>query len=188
MKKALKEILSTSIYLLIVLLCTYLFIQFVAQRTIVKGSSMEPTLVGTDEDEPDKVGDNLIVDKLSYRFGEPERFDIIVFPYRMDSKQLLIKRIIGMPGETVEVREDGFIYINGEQLMEGYGKEIIDSNHLGTVEYPITLGKDEYFVLGDNRNNSSDSRYPMVGNVHREDIIGKAWLRICPFSKIGTVH
>lgn len=188
MKKALKEILSTSIYLLIVLLCTYLFIQFVAQRTIVKGSSMEPTLVGTDEDEPDKVGDNLIVDKLSYRFGEPERFDIIVFPYRMDSKQLLIKRIIGMPGETVEVREDGFIYINGEQLKEGYGKEIIDSNHLGTVEYPITLGKDEYFVLGDNRNNSSDSRYPMVGNVHREDIIGKAWLRIWPFSKIGTVH
>lgn len=188
MKKVLKEILSTSIYLLIVLIGTYLFIQFVAQRTIVKGSSMEPTLIGTDDEDPDKVGDNLIVDKLTYRFNEPERFDIIVFPFRMDSKQLLIKRIIGLPGETVEIREDGFIYINGERLKEGYGKEIINTAHLGTVEYPIVLGPNEYFVLGDNRNNSSDSRYPMVGNVNRDDIIGRAWLRIWPMSKFGTVH
>jgi len=188
MKKVLKEILSTSIYLLVVLIGTYLFIHFVAQRTIVKGSSMEPTLVGTDENDQDKVGDNLIVDKISYRFSEPERFEIIVFPYKLDNGQLLIKRIIGLPGETVEIREDGFIYINGEQLKEGYGKEIINSNHLGAVEYPIVLGKDEYFVLGDNRNNSSDSRYPMVGNVHKDDIVGRAFFRIWPFSKIGLVH
>lgn len=188
MKKVLKEILSTSIYLLVVLLATYLFIHYVAQRTIVKGSSMEPTLVGTDEHDPDKVGDNLIVDKISYRFREPERFEIIVFPYQLDSSQLLIKRIIGLPGETVEIKEDGFIYINGEKLIEGYGKEIIDSSHLGTVEYPVTLGANEYFVLGDNRNNSSDSRYPMVGNVHREDIVGRAWFRMWPMSKLGIVH
>ena len=82
MKRILKEILSTSIYLLVVLIATYLFIHFVAQRTIVKGSSMEPTLVGTDANDPDKVGDNLIVDKLSFRFRDPERFEIIVFPYK----------------------------------------------------------------------------------------------------------
>lgn len=188
MKRILKEILSTSIYLLVVLIATYLFIHFVAQRTIVKGSSMEPTLVGTDANDPDKVGDNLIVDKLSFRFRDPERFEIIVFPYKLDENQLLIKRIIGLPGETVEIREDGFIYIDGEKLYEGYGKEIIDLNHLGTVEYPITLGKDEYFVMGDNRNNSSDSRYPMVGNIKKDDIVGRAFYRIWPFSKIGKIN
>lgn len=188
MKKVLKEILSTSIYLLVVLCGTYLFITFVAQRTIVKGSSMEPTLVGTDENEPDKVGDNLIVDKITYRFREPERFEIIVFPYRLDPRQLLIKRIIGMPGETVEIKEDGFIYINGEKLVEGYGKEIIDNAHLGMVEYPVVLGENEYFVMGDNRNNSTDSRYQLVGNVHKDDIIGRAWFRIWPMSKLGLLH
>ena len=188
MKRILKEILSTSLYLLVVLIATYFFIHFVAQRTIVKGGSMEPTLIGTDASDPDKVGDNLIVDKISFRFRDPERFEIIVFPYKLDQNTLLIKRIIGLPGETVEIREDGFIYINGDRLKEGYGKEIIDLNHIGSVEYPITLGADEYFVLGDNRNNSSDSRYPMVGNIKREDIVGRAFFRIWPFSKIGEIH
>ena len=183
-KKLLKEILSTSLYLLIVLVITYLLIAFVVQRTVVNGSSMEPTLYGTDPGNPDKVGDNLLVDKITYRFSDPKRFDIIVFPYRYTG-EYFIKRIIGLPGETVQIDGDGNIFINGEILKESYGKEIIVNP--GRAEQLIVLGEDEYFVLGDNRNNSKDSRDPSVGNVHRDDIIGRAWLRIWPFSRFGLL-
>lgn len=181
-KSILREILSTGIYLLCILAITYLIITFVGQRTEVKGSSMYPTL----ED-----GDNLIVDKISYRFTDPKRFDIIVFPVKSlddgdDSEETYyIKRIIGLPGETVRIDEDGNIYINGEILEESYGAEVIKDP--GRAAETITLGDDEYFVLGDNRNNSTDSRTDIVGNVKREDIIGKAWIRIYPFSKFGIL-
>ncbi len=178
MNKALKEILSTGIYLLIVLILTYLVILYVGQRTEVNGESMEPTLSN---------GDNLIVDKISYRFNEPERFDIIVFPFQHKEDTYYIKRIIGLPGETVEIDEEGAIYINGKVLIESYGREIISPEHVGRVEYPVVLGEDEYFVMGDNRNNSSDSRIPEVGNVKRDQIIGRAWVRIWPLSEIGVI-
>ena len=100
--------------------------------------------------------DNLIVDKISYRFKDPQRFDIIVFPFQYDENVYYIKRIIGLPGETVQIGTDGTIYIDGQVLEEGYGKEVMLSP--GRAGEPITLGEDEYFVLGDNRNNSSDSR------------------------------
>ena len=184
--KFLKELLSTGLYILGVLLITYFIITFVGQRTIVKGSSMEPTLQGTDDYDKDKVGDNLIVDKLSYRFHDPERFYIIVFPYKYAvGKEYYIKRIIGLPGETIQITQDGTIYINGEILNEGYGKEVILNP--GAAALPITLGEDEYFVMGDNRNNSADSRDPRVGTVHRSEIVGKAWLRIWPLSKFGIL-
>ena len=109
MSKKLKEILSTSLYLLVVLALTFLIVTYVGQRTKVIGSSMEPML----ED-----GDNLIVDKISYRFEEPRRFDIIVFPFRYEEKTYYIKRIIGLPGETVYIDESGAVYINGEVLKE----------------------------------------------------------------------
>ena len=172
-----KNILGTGIYLLIILLITFLLIRFVGQRTKVSGSSMSPTL---------SDGDNLIVEKLSYRFGNPKRFDIIVFhPEREQKGVYYVKRIIGLPGETVQIGTDGTIYINGEVLNENYGKEVILSP--GIAKDPITLGEDEYFVLGDNRNNSSDSRSAYVGNVKRSDIVGKAWIRIWPFSKFGKI-
>lgn len=170
-----REIISTVLYLVLVVSLTFLFVYFVAQRTHVNGESMRPTL----ED-----GDNLIVDKLSYRFSEPERFDIIVFPYQYQEKTYYIKRIIGMPGETVQVIE-GMIYINGELLEETYGKEIM--YYAGAASEPLTLGEDEYFVLGDNRNNSSDSRDPSVGNIQKDQIIGKAFLRIWPLNTIGIL-
>ena len=176
MNKRLKDILSTSIYFLIVLILTFLVVTYVGQRTMVIGSSMEPML---------SDGDNLIVDKLSYRFNEPQRFDIIVFPFRYAEKTYYIKRIIGLPGETVFIDENGTIFINGEELQESYGKEIIKDP--GRAYEPITLDEDEYFVLGDNRNNSSDSRDPVVGNIHRDEFIGKAWMRIWPFSKMGMI-
>lgn len=170
-----REILGTVLYLLGVIAVTLLFVQFVGQRTYVNGDSMNATL----ED-----GDNLMVDKLSYRFKDPERFDIIVFPYQYQEKTYYIKRIIGMPGETVQI-EDGMIYIDGEMLMETYGTEVMQ--YAGVAGEPITLEEDEYFVLGDNRNNSSDSRDPSVGNVKQDQIIGKAFLRIWPLNKIGIL-
>ena len=176
MKNIMKEILSTSIYLLVVLCAAYLIITYVGQRTQVSGSSMETTL---------SDGDNLLVDKITYRFSEPKRFDIIVFPFQYDTDTYYIKRIIGMPGETVQIDYDGNIYINGSLLKESYGREVIQNP--GRAAEPITLGKDEYFVMGDNRNNCSDSRDPSVGNIHRKDIIGRAWVRIWPFSKFGVL-
>ena len=176
MKNIMKEILSTSIYLLVVLCAAYLIITYVGQRTQVSGSSMETTL---------SDGDNLLVDKITYRFSEPNRFDIIVFPFQYDTDTYYIKRIIGMPGETVQIDYDGNIYINGSLLEESYGREVIQNP--GRAAEPITLGEDEYFVMGDNRNNSSESRDPSVGNIHRKDIIGRAWVRIWPFSKFGVL-
>ena len=177
MKNIVKEVFSTLLYILVVLAATWLVITFVGQRTQVKGSSMEPTL---------SDNDNLIVDKISYRFSDPQRFDIIVFPFQYEEDTYYIKRIIGMPGETVYIDEEGTIYVDGEVLQESYGREVMVS--AGRAGEPITLGEDEYFVLGDNRNNSSDSRDPSVGNIHRSDIIGKAWVRIWPLSKFGVLR
>ena len=176
MKKVLREVLSTSVYILFVLCAVYLVIHFVGQRTQVLGSSMEPKLSSED---------NLIVDKISYRFHDPERFDIIVFPFRYEDNTFYIKRIIGLPGETVQIDEDGNIIIDGEILAEGYGKEVIESP--GRAYEEIQLGDDEYFVMGDNRNSSVDSRDPSVGNIMRDEIIGRAWLRIWPIDKFGLI-
>ena len=175
-KSVIKEILSTSIYLLCVLIVTYLIIHYVGQRTEVQGSSMEPTL---------QNADNLIVDKISHRVREPQRFDIIVFPFQFEEDTYYIKRIIGMPGEKVRIDWDGTVYIDGEALEEGYGLEVIQDP--GRAVDEIELGEDEYFVLGDNRNNSTDSRAELVGNIHKDDIIGRAWVRIYPFEKFGKL-
>ena len=175
-KSVIKEILSTSIYLLCVLIVTYLIIHYVGQRTEVQGSSMEPTL---------QNADNLIVDKISYRVREPQRFDIIVFPFQFEEDTYYIKRIIGMPGEKVRIDWDGTVYIDGEALEEGYGLEVIQDP--GRAVDEIELGEDEYFVLGDNRNNSTDNRAELVGNIHKDDIIGRAWVRIYPFEKFGKL-
>lgn len=173
----LRELLGWIVYILIIVGLTYLIITYVGQRTRVSGSSMEPTL---------SHGDNLIVDKISYRFQDPKRYDIIVFPYRYEVNTYYIKRIIGLPGETVQV-SGGSVYINGELLESDiYGLEPMTG--AGEAAEPITLGSDEYFVLGDNRNHSSDSRDPSVGVLHREELIGRAWVRIYPFDKMGVIR
>ena len=168
---------GTLLYLLVIVLLTWVIVTFVGQRTKVDGHSMEPTL---------SDGDNLIVDKLSYRFRDPERYDIIVFPYQHAENTYYIKRIIGMPGETVQIR-DGYVYIDGKRLTSDiYGKEKIKDPQ--TAAEPITLGDDEYFVMGDNRNHSMDSRDPGVGVLTRKDLIGRAWVRIYPFGKMGVIR
>lgn len=171
-----KEIISWALYLIFVVALVYVIITFVGQRTVVDGRSMNPNL---------NDGDNLIVEKLSYRFRDPERFDIIVFPPQGAPKEHYIKRIIGLPGETVQIDYEGNIYINGEILEEDYGLETIQNP--GRAAEPVTLGEDEYFVLGDNRNNSTDSRTEKVGNVKRSTITGRAWVRIWPLSDFGVL-
>ena len=171
-----REILSFLLYVAVVVGVTFLIIHFVGQRTYVSGSSMESTL---------SDGDNLIVDKLTYRFSDPKRYDIIVFPYQYEDDTYFIKRIIGLPGETIQVT-DGKIYINGQVLDESYGREVLKSG--GIAETPITLGEDEYFVMGDNRNDSMDSRDPSVGVLHKSELVGRAWVRIWPLSKFGVLR
>lgn len=170
-----RELISWILYLAVIVGLSFLIITFVGQRSRVDGHSMETTL---------HDGDNLIVDKLSYRFRDPKRFEIVVFPYQYRENTYYIKRIIGLPGETVQV-VDGYVYINGELLDEHYGNELMEDP--GIAAEPITLGEDEYFVLGDNRNHSSDSRDPSVGVIYKDDLIGRAWIRIWPLDKLGVI-
>ena len=171
-----REIFSMMFYLIFVVAATLLIIRFVGQRTEVSGHSMEDTL---------DDGDNLIVEKLTYRFRDPVRYDIIVFPYKYKEDTYYIKRIIGLPGEMVQITEEGNILINGEILEESYGREVMKSP--GIAADPIILGEDEYFVLGDNRNASADSRDPSVGVISGKDIVGRACLRIWPLNKFGIL-
>ena len=164
------------IYVLVVIGLTFFITTFIGQRTQVNGESMYPSLHNKD---------NLIVDKISYRFSDPRRYDIIVFPYHYKDRTYYIKRVIGLPGETVQIRE-GKIYIDGNELIEHFGEEKIEQAALASE--PITLGEDEYFVLGDNRNKSDDSRYENVGNLKRNKIVGRAWVRIWPLDRICVVR
>jgi len=173
--KILRELCGWLVYIVIIVAITFLINTFVGQRTHVKGSSMEPHL---------SEGDNLIVDKISYRFRDPERYEIVVFPYQFESNTFYIKRIIGLPGERVQII-GGFIYIDGERLHEDYGLAVMES--AGLAADPIQLMRDEYFVLGDNRNHSSDSRDPSVGVLNRSDLLGRAWLRIWPLNQFGVI-
>lgn len=161
------------LYFAFILLLAWLVLRYVGQRTTVSGWSMYPAL---------ESGDSLIVDKISYRFREPERYEIIVFPYRYEENTYYIKRVIGLPGETVQIM-NGEILIDGDPLDENYGYETIES--AGLAAEPLTLGEGEYFVLGDNRNDSMDSREPSVGLIRREEIIGRAIARIWPLDGIG---
>lgn len=176
-----KDLLWLIVYIGTVILICFLIIKFVGTRSRVDGSSMNPTLYD---------GDNLWVDKLSYTFGDPKRFDIIIFYPNGNEKITYVKRIIGLPGETVSMDLDGNIYINGKLLNENYALDepfLPSSIGILSGNNEIVLGDDEYFVLGDNRNNSMDSRRSDPGNVKREYIVGKVIVRIYPFSSFGFV-
>lgn len=143
--------------------CVYLF----GIRTSVIGVSMEPTLTN---------GQEIFIDRFSYFFVSPGRGDVIVFkPNGNDSSHYYVKRVIGVPGDTVEIRK-GQIFLNGLLYVEDNTYDKIEDG--GIAESEITLGEDEYFVLGDNRNNSEDSRSSNVGNVKRDYIMGKAWFHL----------
>ena len=148
---------------------------FIAQPFIVSGSSMVPTF----ED-----GQYLIVDELSYRLGNPKRDDVVVFRYPNDQKKFFIKRIIGLPNETIDINGNEVTvtnkeHLNGFKLDQPYVKNIANN------DIHFELKDNEYFVMGDNRSSSSDSRY--WGAVPKKLLIGKAFLRLLPISKIGVM-
>lgn len=144
------------------------------QSVTMQESSMEPTI---------SVGDRFFMDKVSYKLSSPQRGDIIVFKTNAsDDAALHIRRVIGLPGETIQIA-DGRILIDGETYREG--KDFPTISNPGLAENPVTLESGEYFVLGDNRNNSEDSRYGDIGTVKKRYIVGKVWFTISPLNKIG---
>ncbi|BCN31584.1 signal peptidase I [Anaeromicropila herbilytica] len=171
-----RTIMELLIYAAVLFVCVFIVPRYVIQRTVVDGPSMMNTL---------HSGENLIVDKVTYHISDPKRFDIIMFyPYGRDQKDYYVKRVIGLPGETIQIIGSD-IYINNKKLEEHYGKDPITES--GIAAEPIKLGKDEYFVLGDNRKVSEDSRYEEVGPVKRDLIEGKCLIRVWPLNKFGTV-
>ncbi|MDD7114655.1 MAG: signal peptidase I [Anaerobutyricum sp.] len=175
-----KEIIGTIVYIAVICLVVFLILHYVGQRTVVRGDSMDNTL---------RDGQNLIMDKISYRFHDPERFDIVIFPGPEENGEhpYYIKRVIGLPGENVQIK-NGVVYIDGEELTEDVYGITACIDEPGIAREPLTLGEDEYFCLGDNRPVSYDSRYEEVGPVERSEIIGKVWIRIWPISLFGTVE
>ena len=165
-----------AIYIILILGCVFWVPEHVIQRTVVNGESMENTL---------HTGESLLVEKVSYRFNDPQRYDIIVFyPEGRDVDEYYVKRIFGLPGETIQITGND-IYINGEKIEDGFAKSGMDDP--GIAAEPLTLADDEYFVLGDNRMVSLDSRDPDLGPIKAEDIAGHVILRIWPLKKFGTL-
>lgn len=179
-RSPLSYIVEFGIYLVMILLCIFWVPEHVIQRTVVDGSSMRETL---------HDGESLLVEKVSYHFSDPDRYDIVVFyPYGKsgdkEKDEYYVKRIYGLPGETVQIKGNE-IYINGEVIADDYAKDgTIDE--AGIAEEPVTLSEDEYFVLGDNRGGSKDSRDPEVGLVKRKNIAGRVIFRIWPLKKFGV--
>ena len=169
-----KNLIAFGICVVIAIVIALIITNFVASHTKVEGNSMESTL---------ENGDDIIVEKFSYLTNNPERYDIIVF--RESESVNYIKRVIALPGETIQITE-GKIYINERAIFDAYGNAKMEDG--GIAEKPIKLGQDEYFVLGDNRNASKDSRDKAVGVIKRDQIIGKAWLRVLPFANFGKLE
>ena len=176
-KKIIKEIVIWIVLIVLTLISSYFITNNVFVKTEVSGVSMEPTL---------KEGQVVIVNKLEYYLKKPKRNDVIV--YKQTNKEhsyFELKRLIGLPGETVKIK-NGVIYINDEVLKEKVKVDIIQNS--GLAEEGVKLDDNEYFVLGDNRNDSEDSRFASVGNVLKNEILGKAVAVEKPFSLIDTMN
>lgn len=166
----LKKLIDIGVFLLIVLVITFILNQYIIERCEIHNLSMAPTL---------DSGDVVLVDKLTYRNRKPKRYEIIFFNNESDNEEL-VKRVIGLPGETVRLA-GGKIFIDGEAIDDIDGlKGPFDA---GLAEKDFVLGDDEYFVLGDNREVSIDSRSKDVGAIKADSIIGKSFIRIKPIGK-----
>lgn len=171
-----REVFTWIIEVLFVIAIAFMFVYYVGLRTTVVGQSMAPTLENRTE---------ILVNRLSYSARGPKANDLIVFlPNGNEKSHYYVKRVIGVPGDKVMI-QNGAVYVDGELFEEEIDSAAIED--AGVAGEEITLGEDEYFVLGDNRNNSEDSRYANIGNVKKEYIIGKAWFIVSPWDKIGLI-
>jgi len=176
-KENMKELKEWIKDILIAVIIAVIILQFI-KPTFVRETSMLPTL---------QEYNFLFLSKQSYRFGEPKRGDIIVFhtklKTRTGSEKMLIKRVIGLPGDSITI-EDGKVYINGKEQDQSYTMDGYTSGYIKDLVVP----EGELFVMGDNRQNSIDSRDPSVGFVRISDVYGKAVFRLYPFSEIGPLN
>jgi signal peptidase I len=164
-------------FVLIALIIVIPIRAFVAEPFVVSGSSMIPTF---------QNGNYLIVDKISYKFSNPARGDVVVFKYPNDTTKFFIKRIIGIPGETVDVKSaENKVTITNKENPNGFDLDQSFIKNIGGIDAHITLGSDEYFVMGDNRSGSSDSRY--WGPVKKSLLTGRAFLRLLPLNEVNIL-
>ena len=175
-QELLREIFSWIFGIALSVFLAAVVVIFLGKSTRVVGMSMEPTL---------ENGQQIFIDRFLYVLSSPKAGDVVAFlPNGNENSHYYIKRIIALPGESVEIIENS-VYINGEKLQEDYETSKIDD--VGIVNEKIKLGSDEYFVLGDDRQNSEDSRNANVGNVKYSYIYGKAWFVISPKTHFGFV-
>jgi len=185
----LRGILKFVVHVIAIIVIAWFFVWGYGKSIEMVGQSMEPTI------DP---GQTVILNRIDYRFNDPERYDVIAYTMEEYSAstiddigkdepvpELTIKRIIGLPGETVHI-SDGKIYINGEEL-SGHG-ELDKVSLAGIAAEPVTLHENEYFVLGDNRKASEDSRYEKIGNISKQRILGRVWYRTLPFKQAGKIE
>lgn len=172
-----REIIIWVVEIAITIVVAAVFTYFFGVRSTVVGPSMSPQL----ED-----GNEVLIDRFFYKFISPKSGDIIAFlPNGNTNTHYYLKRVVAVPGDTVQIK-DGRVYVNGEELIEEV--EAARMEDAGLAENEITLAEDEYFVLGDNRNNSEDSRFANIGNIKESYIIGKAWFIIAPRDKLGLIQ
>lgn len=176
MRKKKSAFLEYAVYFFIIVFVLVILPRYLMEKVNIDGTSMENSLYD---------GEQVLIEKVSRYFDGPERFDIVVFTKNHGTyTKTYVKRIIGLPGETVQIIGDS-IYINGEVLEENFGKDPISRS--GIASEPILLGEGEYFVLGDNRTVSVDSRDYKVGTVKKDELDGVVFLRVAPFSAFGGV-
>ena len=161
----------------VMILAAYLLVSAFGVRTTVVGQAMMEQL---------HSGDQVLIDKIIYKIMDPKAGDVVIFlPNGNEKSHFYIRRIVGVPGDTIQIK-NGTLYVNGNAYIEK--TEVAAMEEAGIAETEIELGEDEYFVLGDNRNNSEDSRYANIGNIKKEYIIGKAWFYIEAEDGMGFVH
>ncbi len=161
---------------LLIIVFAYTLISFTCDRVMVVGSSMQPVFQNED---------SCLVNRFAYAFSGPSRFDLVAFKmHDTGSAKTYVKRVVGLPGETVKIKNQK-LYINGEELEKDVSDALILTAGMAGSE--IKLGKDEYFVLGDNRNNSEDSRFSTIGILSKGNITGKVWAVCSPFDRAGLV-